>query len=283
MSEQQGPLASREVPTRVVDVAGAGLVYRDLGPRSGVPLVVLTHLGANLDGWDPRILEGLSQDRRVIALSYRGVGDSTGQVRDSIEEMAADALGAIQGLGFDRIDLFGLSMGGMVAQAMAAKAPGSIDRLILASSGPAGGPGILAMTRVMVSTVLRAAVTFTDPRVLLFFTRTPAGRLAAREYLVRLRERRSMREKGVSPGVYRAQLAAVHRWGRQQPADLSVWSGPVWIVHGDSDRMVPPANAAALAGLLPAASVTMYLDAGHGAVFQHHSAFVAAARDFLRR
>ncbi|WP_157257685.1 hypothetical protein [Oerskovia sp. Root918] len=50
-----------------------------------------------------------------------------------------------------------------------------------------------------------------------------------------------------------------------------------------SEQRGRPANAAALAGLLPAASVTMYLDAGHGAVFQHHSAFVAAARDFLRR
>ena len=38
-----------------------------------------------LDGWDPRIVDGLAQDHRVIAVDYRGVGQSTGRVRESFE------------------------------------------------------------------------------------------------------------------------------------------------------------------------------------------------------
>ncbi|MBO3731535.1 alpha/beta fold hydrolase [Glycomyces niveus] len=283
MSEPHTALRHRGAPTRTIAVAGTSFAYRELGPRTGVPLIALVHLGANLDNWDPRIVDGLAQDRRVIAVDYRGVGDSGGRVRASMEEMAADMVAVIRALGHERVDLFGLSMGGMVAQAVIAQAPQLVDRLILAGSGPAGGPGLTDMTRVTIAGTLRAAIMFKDPKTLLFFTRTPAGRQAARAYLKRLKERTNGRDKAVTAGVFRAQLAAVHQWGAQAPADLSRFTGPVLIVHGDSDLLVPPANASALARHLPTATVTMFPDSGHGVAFQNHYAFVDAARDFLRR
>ena len=283
MTEPQFGESYRHAETRVVHAAGVDLAYRELGPRTGVPLVALTHLGANLDGWDHRVIDGLARDRRVVAVGYRGVGDSAGRVRDSIDEMAQDAIAVIRALGLDRVDLFGLSMGGMVAQAVIAQAPELVERLILAGSGPAGGPGLTAMTGVMVRSTVRATVTFTDPRVLLFFTRTAAGKTAARDYLSSLSERGADREKAVPLGVLRAQLAAVHAWGSQEPADLSRYSGPTLIVHGDGDRMVQQENADALARRLPGAVVTMFPDSGHGVVFQNHRAFVADAGAFLRR
>jgi pimeloyl-ACP methyl ester carboxylesterase len=84
----------REAPTRTIAAAGAQFAYRELGPRAGVPLVLLTHLGENLDNWGPRIVDGLAQDRRVITVDYGGVGDSTGTVRNSMEAMAADMVAA---------------------------------------------------------------------------------------------------------------------------------------------------------------------------------------------
>jgi len=272
----------RDVPTSTIAVGDAVFAYRSYGPDGGLPLVLLTHLGANLDGWDPRVVDGLARDRRVIAVEYRGVGDSTGAIRSSIDGMAADMVAVIRALGFDRVDLFGLSMGGMVAQAMVTQAPGLVDRLIVAGAGLAGGPGLTRMTGVMLRSILRAVLTFTDPKTLLFFTRTPTGRLAAHDYLDRLSERTTDRDAPVTPGAYRAQLTAVKTWGASSPATFPA-SGPVMIVHGDSDRMVPPANAYALARLLPGATVTVFPDSGHGVVFQNHDAFVAAARDFLHR
>lgn len=283
MSQQGTAQYYADAPTRTIAVKGALFAYRELGPQSGVPLVLLTHLGANLDGWDPRIVEGLAQDRRVIAVDYRGVGDSTGRVRDSIEEMADDVVALIQALGHDRVDMFGLAVGGMVAQAVAERAPRLIDRLILAAARPAGGPGLAAITGVVIGTGLRAALTLDDPKTLLFFTSTGIGRRAARAYLARLKERTTGRDKSVTPGTYRAQLAAVHRWGLQKSADLSSAVGKVFIVHGDSDRLVPPANATELARIFPGATVTVYPDSGHGVVFQYHREFVDGARDFLHR
>lgn len=203
----------QSVPTRTIAAARAVFAYRAVGAGRGMPLVVLTHLGANLDNWDPRIVDGLARDRQTIAVDYRGVGRSTGRMRTSMEEMAADVIAVIRALRFDRVDLFGLSMGGMVAHALLAQAPELVDRLILAGSGPAGGPGLTRMTGVMIRTVVRAAMTFTDPKTLLFFTRTAAGKRAAQDYLARLKERMNGRDKPVTPAVYRAHLAAVKHLG----------------------------------------------------------------------
>ena len=72
MSQQGTTRSYADAQTRTIAAAGATFAYRELGPQSGVPLVLLTHLGANLDGWDPRIVDGLAQDHRVIAVDYRG-------------------------------------------------------------------------------------------------------------------------------------------------------------------------------------------------------------------
>lgn len=283
MTQHEADRLSAWAPTRTVEAAGAAFAYRELGERTGVPLVALTHLGANLDGWDPAVVDALAQDRRVVLLGYRGAGGSTGQARRTIEAMADDVVAALRALGHERVDLLGLSMGGMVAQAVVAQTPGLVDGLVLTGSGPAGGPGLTRMTPVVLTRTARAVATLRDPKELLFFTRTPTGRRAAREHLARLGERRADHERAVTPAVLRAQLTAVRRWGQAAPADLPATGGPVLIVHGQDDLLVPPANASALSARLPGATVVTHPDSGHGVVFQNHAAFVDAVRDLLRR
>lgn len=277
-----------KAPTQTIRAAGAVFTYREVGPSAvlappQIPLVVLTHLGANLDGWDPQVIDGLAREHHIIALGYRGVGNSSGRVHRSIEAMASDVIDILHGLGHQRVDLFGMSMGGMVAQAVLARAPQLVDRLIVSGAGPAGGPSLRKIRGVALRGAARAALTFADPKTRLFFTRTSAGRAAARDYLRRLKERTLDRERKVTEPVFRAQLTAVGRWGRTAPSGRSSFSGSVWIVHGDNDRMVPPANVEALRRVFPAARVKVYPDSGHGVVFQNHQAFVDEALDFLRR
>ncbi|RUX42181.1 alpha/beta fold hydrolase, partial [Mesorhizobium sp. M7A.F.Ca.US.014.04.1.1] len=99
-----------------VDVGGTAFVYRELGPKTGVPVILLNHLGAQLDNFDPRIVDGLAANRRVIAFDNRGIGASGGKTPSSIAEMARDAVAFVRALGFDQVDLFGFSLGGFVAQ-----------------------------------------------------------------------------------------------------------------------------------------------------------------------
>lgn len=69
-----------------------------------------------LDNWDPRVIDGLATKPRVITFDNRGVGASSGSPATSMEEMARDAITFIRAMDVDQVDLFGFSMGGMVAQ-----------------------------------------------------------------------------------------------------------------------------------------------------------------------
>jgi pimeloyl-ACP methyl ester carboxylesterase len=268
-------------PTRTVSVGGVDFAYRELGPATGVPVIFLHHLAAVLDNWDPRVLDGIAAHHRVIAFDNRGVGASGGSTPDTIEAMAHDAVAFIRALGLEKVDLLGFSMGGMIAQLIAADEPQLVRKVILAGTGPAGGEGITKVTRLSHFDTLRGLLTLQDPKQFLFFTRTPAGRRAGKEFLARLKERTQNRDKRISLRSYGAQLKAIHRWGQQSPADLSVIHQPVLVANGETDRMVPTSNSRDLAQRLPNADLVIYPDAGHGGIFQFHQQFVERALAFL--
>ncbi|WP_406281131.1 alpha/beta hydrolase [Nocardia sp. NBC_00881] len=273
----------QNAPTRTVSDGGVNFAYRELGPKTGVPVVFLTHLAAVLDNWDPRVVDGIASKHRVITFDNRGVGASTGSTPNTIQAMAKDAITFIRALGLTEVDLLGFSMGGMIAQVVAQDEPQLVRKLILAGTGPAGGEGITNVTRISHLDTIRGLLTLQDPKQFLFFTRTPNGRRAGKEFLARLKERTHNRDKAISLKSYGAQLGAIHRWGLEQPSDLSVVRRPVLVANGESDKMVPTTNSVDLAGRLPDSELVIYPDAGHGGIFQFHGQFVEKALEFLAR
>jgi pimeloyl-ACP methyl ester carboxylesterase len=271
----------RHALTRTVSVGGVSFAYRELGRTTGVPVVFLTHLAAVLDNWDPRVVDGIAAQHRVITFDNRGVGASTGKTPDTIQAMASDAVSFVRALGLERVDLLGFSMGGMIAQVIAHDQPQLVRKLILAGTGPAGGEGITNVTKIAHLDFVRGAFTLQDPKQFLFFTRTANGRRAGKQFLSRLKERTENRDKAISIRAYLTQLKAIHRWGLDAPADLSVIGQPVLVVNGESDRMVPSNNSADLARRLPNSDLVIYPDAGHGGIFQFHEQFVGQALSFL--
>jgi pimeloyl-ACP methyl ester carboxylesterase len=169
----------------------------------------------------------------------------------------------------------------MIAQVIAQQEPRLVRKMILAGTGPAGGEGIGKVTRISYLDIARGLLTRQDPKQFLFFTRTPTGRAAGKEFLARLQERTSGRDKAISLRSFRAQLKAIHRWGQQQPADLSSIHQRVLVINGESDRMVPTKNTVDLDRRLPNSQLVVYPDAGHGGVFQFHEDFVKRALAFL--
>jgi len=284
-AQQQSQLGSRiawrNAPTKRIDVGGTNWVYRQLGPDTGVPVIFLNHLAAELDRWDPRVVDGIATRRRVIVFDNRGIGASEGKTPRSVEAMARDAVAFIRALGFAQVDLFGFSLGGFISQVIAQEEPQLVRKIILAGTGPAGGAGIDKVTSVTIRDMAKAALTFRHPEYYLFFTETRNGRNEARKFLARLKERTENRDKPVSIGAFRAQLKAIHAWGRQRPADLSRIHHPVLVANGDHDKMVPSSNSADMARRFPSAELVLYEDAGHGGVFQYHEAFVKKALAFL--
>jgi pimeloyl-ACP methyl ester carboxylesterase len=274
----------KTVPTQFISANGVNYAYRELGKNNGgTPVIFLVHLAAVMDNWDPRVIDGIAAKHHVVAFDNRGVGATTGKPADTIEQMADDALAFIKVKGFKQVDLFGFSMGGMIAQEIVLKEPLLVRKLILAGTGPAGGPGISTVARVANYDLLRATFTGQDPKQYLFFTRTPNGIEAGKAFLTRLKERTDNRDKTITVGAYVAQLHALHAWGKKSPADLSVVKQPVLVANGDEDRMVPTQNTYDLARRLPNSELIVYPDAGHGGIFQYHDDFVPKALTFLAK
>jgi len=268
-------------PTLTIEAAGTTFAYRRLGPAQGVPVVLLNHWVANLDDFDPRIVDGLARDRPVYALDYRGVGKSGGDAPTTVAAMAEDMVAVIASLGLDTIDLIGVSLGGFVAQQITLTRPDLVRKLVLAGTGPAGGTGIARVGAVAWPLMVKGLLTLKDPKTYLFFTSTTNGRQAAKAFLLRLKARKIDRDAPITPTVFLRQLKAITTWGRQPAQNLGSIAKPVLVANGDRDIMVPSENSADMARRIPGAELVLYPDAGHGGIFQYHEDFVQRVRAFL--
>jgi pimeloyl-ACP methyl ester carboxylesterase len=273
--------AWKDVPTQTVDVHGTPFAYRELGPRGGTPVVFLHHFTAVLDDWDPRVIDGIAAHRHVITFDNRGVGATGGKVPHTIAEMAADAVAFIRALGHAQVDLIGFSLGGGVAQEIALSEPGLVRRLVLTGTGVRGGGGLTKMPVIVGGAYLKAALTRRDPRHYLFFGRNDTGQRAARDYIARLHERTTDRDKPISHQARIAQLLAIREAGLGTPHDLGRITHPTFVANGHNDVMVASSQSRALAERIPNASLTIYPDSGHGGIFQYHDQFVPAVLAFL--
>ena len=275
--------AYKDAPGRTVDAGGVTYAYRELGPKGGIPVVFFVHLAATLDNWDPRIIDPIAKGRHVIAFDNRGVGASTGRVPDSVEAMADDAYTFITALGFDKVDIFSFSLGGMIAQALVVKHPELVRKLVLTGTGPRGGKDIDKVAGTTYWDILRATLTRSDPKEFLFFNRNATGKPAARAFVTRLEERTSDRDLPIKTRAFQTQLKAIKKWGRSAPEDLSKITQPTLIANGDNDRMVPSILSEDLHRRIKNSRLIIYPDSGHGGIFQYHETFAPAAVEFLAR
>lgn len=268
--------------TKAIDVNGTSFVYREFGEKGDVPVVLLHHLTAVLDDWDPRVVDGLAAEHHVIAFDNRGVGGSGGSTPTSVEEMARDAIAFIRALGLSKVDLLGFSLGGFIAQVVAQEQPDLVRKIIIAGASPAGGEGISNMGAVLQDAVAKAGASGKHPKHFLFFSQTSNGQAAADAFLGRLNERKENRDAPLSNETIGAQLTAIHAWGQGDPSKLSAIHHPVFVANGDNDVMAPTINSFELVRRLPNAQLSIFPDASHGGIFQYHAVFVQQALDFLR-
>jgi pimeloyl-ACP methyl ester carboxylesterase len=267
-------------PTRLIEGRGIRFAYRQFGPSKGTPLVLLQHFSGNIDAWDPAVVNALAADRRVIAFDNAGVGRSTGPTPDNVAAMARDAVVFINLLGLAEVDLLGFSLGGCVAQEIAAEYGQLVRKLILVGTAPKGGEEHLLAT-------LRDAFSQTeapDPRLPLFFTKSSASRSAGLAFLKRVKARTEDRDTENGKAVTDPQAKAVITWcATPDPGHTSLRAiaHPTLVVSGSHDTMVPADNAYAIFKAMSNAQLILYPDSGHGALFQHHELFVNHVRTFF--
>ena len=266
-----------------ITVGGNQIAYRELSKgKSEIPLVMLVHLAAVLDNWDPKLLDLIAQEHHVIVMDLPGVGASQGKVADTIPGMAAQTVEIIKALGYDKINLLGLSMGGMIAQEIVRLEENLVNRLVLAGTGPRGGVEMDKVTGKTFRFMFKGALHRVDPKRYIFYNHDEQGGVEARKVLSRMGMRKkedSDKEMNI-PG-FLTQLKAIKRWGKDMQDSLEFITQPTLIVNGDNDLQVPTANSYEMHEKIAGSKLIIYPNAGHGSIFQYAEEFSKELLAFL--
>ncbi|MDO9378081.1 MAG: alpha/beta hydrolase [Nocardioidaceae bacterium] len=231
------------------------LAVQDVG-EPGLPTVLLLPGQANSHDWWTGLRERLV-GWRTVTFDYRGTGDSVGAEGDergwTTSTFAADAASVLDGLGLDRVHVWGTSMGGRVAQMLAIEHPDRVDRLVLTCSSPGGPHALERDQEVRLSLAQRDDDARLEALVDLFYT--PAWRASGRRSHL-------FGDPGMSPLASRAHLRVSARHDAFER--LPEITAPTLVLHGTDDRMVPAGNAALISSRVPGAEVELTDGGRHG-------------------
>ncbi len=238
---------------------GVALYHESTG--TGAPVLLVMGLGMTATGWWRTVPVLASSGLQVIAFDNRGVGRSGRPAGPyTVAEMADDAVAVLDACELQRAHVYGISLGGMIAQELVLRHPARVERLVLGATTPGGPTAVPA-----------------DPATLEFFERR--ADMTAEEavwasvpvnYARRTRQQHAQRigedivqrlRYPIEPEPYRAQLTAAltHDAG----ARLAAVKAPTMVLHGIEDRMVPPENARLLADAIPGAVLKLLAEAAH--------------------
>lgn len=267
-------------PTQYIETNGVKFSYRALGPKSGTPLVLLQHFTGTMDAWDPAVVNALAKSRPVVVFNNRGVGASNGVVADNVAQMTTDAYAFIQALGYNKVDLLGFSLGGFIAQELAAQHPELVHKVILAGTTYQGGGNHL----MQVLSEAFSRVNAPDPRDYLFFSQSDAGKKAASAFLSRVYARTKGRDPESGKEIADAHGKALIVWTSTPDPEYTTLKSiqqPVLIVTGSNDTMLNTEGSITLYRQIKNAQLVLFPDSNHGSIFQYHNSFVNTANYFL--
>jgi 3-oxoadipate enol-lactonase len=222
------------------------------------PLLLIQGLGYTADLWF-RVLPGLSELRRTIRFDNRGVGRSSVPATPwTIAEMADDAVSVLDAANVERAHLFGVSMGGLIAQELAWRHPDRVRSLVLGCTHPGGRDAVRmdpAAATMLMDRAPRSAREAAEASVPFLYAETTSrddieGDLAARlRYALRAT-------------AYWGQLDAM-RQHRGMLSRLPEITARTLVIHGTADKLVQPGNAELIAAAIPGARLEWLDGAGH--------------------
>lgn len=268
-----------------VDGPSARFTYRRIGPRGGVPLVLLNRFRGTIDWWDPEFLDYLSADHDVILFDNVGIGYTSGQPRDSIDGFADGAIEFIDALGLHEVDLLGWSLGGVVAQAVTRRRPDVVRKLIVAGSGPGPVPGMTALAEDVLTIMAKPGGGDAEDMLYLFYPDNDAARASGHEHLAKVSTRLAADAPVVSEEAAMGQFIAAGKlmsipFERVQ-SELESIKQPVLYANGVHDVMIPAIASYVAVQHLDSATLVLYSDAGHAFLFQRARAFATEVTNFL--
>jgi pimeloyl-ACP methyl ester carboxylesterase len=265
-----------------VSVAGAKIAYERVG--AGPPVLLIQGVGVIGRGWQPQI-EGLAGEYSLCTFDNRGIGGSTMDSRAlSIEAMAGDALAVMDASGAARFHVVGHSMGGVIAQEVALRAPARVRSLCLMCT-VVRGRDASGMTLPMIVTGLRTRIGTRAMRRLAFLDLVmPPDALKSVDRAALCDRLGDLfgHDLADQPSIVMPQIRAMARYDAgERLAQLGAI--PTLVMSAVHDRIAPPASGRLLAAAIPGARYVEYADAGHGLPIQHADRVNAALREHFGR
>ena len=260
-------------------ISGRRFAWRRLG--TGPPLLLVQGYAGTADDWPPEFLGALGRSFSLVMPDNRGMGDSElGNPDDvTIDSMAADLVELLDELAIECLPVVGFSMGGFIAQAFAAVAPQRVELLALISTDP-GGPGAIRADPGDWARLVdhsgtareRASRTISvifPPDVAPQFDRDFGELVAAAQ-------------AAMDPRALAAEERAMEWWWAAAPGPAVAVAGPVLIVAGADDIIIPPGNVESLAGRFPGARVELFAGTGHAVPAQQAAPVADLIRSRIR-
>lgn len=267
------------VDSGFADANGARLYYEVYG--EGEPLLLIMGLGANHLGWALHV-PVYAEEFQVIVFDSRGVGQSSfpEDMKLTIPLLADDAAALLDALGIDSAHVYGVSLGGMIAQELALRHPEMVRSLILGATTPGGSNAVPAKPEALSALLdLGAAEAGGVGAGLLEVLFSPEY-LAEHgsEWLERLG---GAADYPATPSeVYTAQLLAGA--GHDTYDRLPDITAPTLVIHGTDDPLLPVDNGRILAERIPGAELFLLEGARHGYLMERQAESDTAVLDFLR-
>jgi pimeloyl-ACP methyl ester carboxylesterase len=255
-----------------VENLGARIYWDEEG--SGAPLLLIMGLGWSSHAWH-RSRPLLSEKYRTITLDNRGVGRSEAPAGPySMAQMAADAAAVLNAARVNAAHIFGVSMGGMIAQEFALQFPKKVRSLILGCTAAGGPEAVRAEQDALQVLMTRGQDPDTFAKAIRPFIYD--GGTSAQL----IEEDTALRRKWYPPAdPYFAQLQAIMAWDAY--GRLAQISAPTLVIHGENDRLVPPENARLIASRIPGAKLTIIPGASHIFTTDQPDAAHGAILEFL--
>jgi pimeloyl-ACP methyl ester carboxylesterase len=248
---------------------GYRLHYELFGAEESPPLLLIMGLGLAADAWSS--LPGRLADRfRVIVFSNRGMGQSTAPAGGfRIADLAADAASVLDELRVEQAFVFGISMGGMIAQELALRHPARVRSLVLGatfcSQWSSHKPAL-----TVAADLLLVSLSYRHPKRMARLMVSDAFFAAERERFVGWLGKLSH----PPPSVARRQIVAITRHETEER--LKELKVPTLVITGTLDRLVPPQNSRHLATLIPGARLLELPGVGHAFPFEREDQTVSA-------
>ncbi|MEA2303452.1 MAG: hypothetical protein QOH43_732 [Solirubrobacteraceae bacterium] len=253
------------------------LYYESLG--AGTPVLLINGQAMTLAAWW-RTVPVLSESFRVLTFDHRGMGRSSHSPWPyTVAQMADDAVAVMDAAGAERAHVYGISLGGMVAQEVALRYPERVEALILGAT-TSGGPGSILARPEPLGFFVRAGAMGPEEAE---WAAVPYnyGEATRRRHGERIADDIARRVRDTSDALgymHQAAAAASHNTtGR-----LHKIVAPTLVVHGEDDVVIPPSNGRLLAQAIPDAELKLWPGAGHLFVTDEPRADRYVA-DFLRR